>query len=41
MAVRGARKYYDQIENLVPVMGRNVQLALLPPALMAIGIIVS
>lgn len=41
VVIRGARKYYDQIENLVPVMGRNVLLTLLLPALMAIGIIVS
>jgi len=41
MAMRGARKYYDQIENLIPVMGRNVLLTLLLPLLMAIGIIVS
>ena len=41
MAARGARRYHDQIENLIPVMGRNVLLTLLFPALMAIGIIVS
>ncbi len=41
MALRGARKYYDQIENLIPVMGRNVLLTLLLPLLMAVGIIVS
>jgi 1,4-dihydroxy-2-naphthoate octaprenyltransferase len=41
MAVMGARRYYDQIENLIPVMGRNVLLTLLLPLLMAIGIIVS
>jgi 1,4-dihydroxy-2-naphthoate octaprenyltransferase len=41
MVIAGARKYYDQIENLIPVMGRNVQLTLLLPLLMAIGIIVS
>ncbi len=41
MAAKGARKYYDQIENLIPVMGRNVLLTLLLPLLMAIGIIIS
>ena len=41
MAVKGARKYYDEIENLIPVMGRNVLLTLLLPLLMAIGIIIS
>jgi len=41
VVVRGARQYYDQIEGLVPVMGRNVLLTLLLPLLMAIGIIVS
>ena len=41
VVVRGARQYYDQIEKLVPVMGRNVLLTLLLPLLMAIGIIVS
>jgi 1,4-dihydroxy-2-naphthoate octaprenyltransferase len=40
-AVRGVRKYHDQIEKLIPVMGRNVLLTLLLPTLMAIGIIVS
>ena len=41
MAVKGARKYYDQIENLIPVMGHNVLLTLLLPLLMAIGIIIN
>ena len=41
IAVKGARKYYDEIENLIPVMGRNVLLTLLLPLLMAIGIIIS
>jgi len=41
MAVKGARKYCDEIENLIPVMGRNVLLTLLLPLLMAIGIIIS
>ena len=39
--VGGVRKYHDQIEKLIPVMGRNVLLTLLLPTLMAIGIIVS
>ena len=39
--VVGARKYYDQIDKLVPVMARNVMLTLLLPLLMAIGIMVS
>jgi 1,4-dihydroxy-2-naphthoate octaprenyltransferase len=41
MAVKGALKFYDQIEKLIPVMGSNVLLTLLLPLLMAIGIIVS
>lgn len=41
MVVQGARRYYDQIEKLIPVMARNVLLTLLLPLLMAIGIIVS
>jgi 1,4-dihydroxy-2-naphthoate octaprenyltransferase len=41
VVVKGARQYYDQIEGLVPVMGRNVLLTLLLPLLMAVGIIVS
>jgi len=41
MAVKGARKYYDEIENLIPVMKGNVLLTLLLPLLMAIGIIIS
>jgi len=41
MAVKGALKFYDQIEKLVPIMGQNVLLTLLFPLLMAIGIIVS
>ena len=41
IAVKGALMYYNQIEKLVPVMGKNVLLTLLLPALMAVGIIVS
>ena len=39
VAIRGARKYYDQIELLIPTMGRNVLLTLLLPLLMAVGVI--
>jgi 1,4-dihydroxy-2-naphthoate octaprenyltransferase len=41
LVVMGVRRYHDQIEKLVPVMGRNVMLTLFFPMLMAIGIIVS
>ena len=41
IVVRGVRKYYDQMEHLIPVMGGNVILTLLLSLLMAIGIIVS
>jgi len=41
IAVKGALRYYNQIEKLVPIMGQNVLLTLLLPALMAVGIIVS
>ena len=41
LLVMGVRKYHDQIERLVPIMGRNVMLTLFFPLLMAIGIIVS
>jgi len=41
VVVKGARKYYDELENLIPVMGHNVLLTLLLPLLMAIGILVS
>lgn len=41
MLVRGVRRYHNQIERLVPIMGRNVMLTLFFPLLMAIGIIVS
>ena len=41
LVVMGVRRYHDQIERLIPVMGRNVILTLLLPMLMAIGIIVS
>ena len=41
LVVMGVRKYHNQIEHLVPIMGRNVMLTLFFPMLMAIGIIVS
>lgn len=41
LVVMGVRRYHDQIERLIPIMGRNVILTLLFPMLMAIGIIVS
>jgi 1,4-dihydroxy-2-naphthoate octaprenyltransferase len=41
LVVMGVRRYHNQIEKLVPVMGRNVMLTLFFPMLMAIGIIVS
>lgn len=41
LVVIGVRKYHNQIERLVPIMGRNVMLTLFFPLLMAIGIIVS
>lgn len=40
LVVMGVRKYHNQIERLVPIMGRNVMLTLFFPLLMAIGIIV-
>jgi 1,4-dihydroxy-2-naphthoate octaprenyltransferase len=41
LVAMGVRKYHNQIEHLVPIMGRNVVLTLFFPMLMAIGIIVS
>lgn len=41
IVLKGVRKYYDQIEHLIPVMGRNVLLTLLLPLVMAISIIIS
>lgn len=41
MVITGVRKFHDQIERLIPVMGRNVMLTLTFPMLMAIGILVS
>ncbi len=39
--IAGARKYYDQIENLIPVTAKNAQLTPLLPLLMVIGIFAS
>ncbi len=41
VVVVGVRRYYDQLENLIPVMAKNVLLTLLLPLLMSIGIMVS
>ncbi len=41
MAVQGARRYYDQIEKLVPIMGKNVVVTLTLPLLMAVGIVIA
>lgn len=38
--IKGANQYYDQIEQLVPTLGRNVVLTLFLPLLMAIGVFV-
>lgn len=38
---RGAHAYADDLENLVPIMGKNVQFCLITPALMALGIFLS
>jgi len=40
MVMIGVRKYHDQIEKLVPVMGRNVILTLTLPLLMSIGMLI-
>lgn len=37
--VKGVLKYYDDIDNLLPFMGANIQLTLLTPLLMGIGIL--
>jgi 1,4-dihydroxy-2-naphthoate octaprenyltransferase len=41
LAIKGARRYHDQIEQLIPTMGRNVMLTLALPLLMAVGVILS
>ncbi len=38
--IKGANQYYDQIEQLIPTLGRNVMLTLFLPLLMAIGVFV-
>jgi len=38
-AAEGARQFADEIEALIPVMGVNVQVTLLTPALVAIGLL--
>jgi 1,4-dihydroxy-2-naphthoate octaprenyltransferase len=40
-AGRGAYRYADDIPNLIPFMGANVQITLITPALMAIGIFIA
>jgi len=40
MVMIGVRKYHDQIEKLVPVMGRNVMLTLSLPLLMSVGVLI-
>lgn len=40
-AARGAYRYADDIPNLIPFMGLNVQIVLLTPALTALGIFVA
>jgi len=41
VAVRGARRYHDQIEKLIPTMGKNVMLTLAFPLLMAVGMVIA
>jgi 1,4-dihydroxy-2-naphthoate octaprenyltransferase len=38
---RGAYRYADDMESLIPIMAKNVQFCLLTPALMAVGIFLS
>ena len=38
--VKGVLKYYDDIDNLIPFMGSNIQLILLTPIFMGIGILI-
>jgi len=40
MVMIGVRKYHDQIEKLVPVLGRNVMLTLSLPLLMSVGVLI-
>lgn len=39
-AVRGVLKNFDDIDNLIPFMGRNVMVVLLTPLLMGVGILI-
>jgi 1,4-dihydroxy-2-naphthoate octaprenyltransferase len=41
VAVRGARRYHDQIEKLIPTMATNVLLTLALPLLMAVGMVIA
>ncbi|HDI86390.1 MAG TPA: prenyltransferase, partial [Candidatus Korarchaeota archaeon] len=38
-AVRGALKYFDDVERLIPAMAANIQAALMIPFLMTLGIV--
>ena len=38
--VRGVLKYSDDIDNLIPFMGRNIMVTLLTPLLMGVGILI-
>jgi 1,4-dihydroxy-2-naphthoate polyprenyltransferase len=38
-AIQGAARFADEIESLIPVMGINVQITLLTPTLVAIGLL--
>jgi len=38
--IKGANEHYDQIEKLVPTLGRNVVLTLVLPLLIAIGVFI-
>jgi 1,4-dihydroxy-2-naphthoate octaprenyltransferase len=38
--VRGVLRYADDIDNLIPFMGRNIMVTLLTPLLMGVGIII-
>ena len=39
-AVRGVLKYSDDIDSLIPFMGRNIIVTLLTPLLMGVGILI-
>ena len=40
MVIRSANQYYDQIERLIPTLGRNVVLTLVLPLLIAVGVFI-